>query len=119
MSIKSCVTISLVRRREAARSSSGMTWRPPAARRPLGFDAVEVFPPSAESIDPARSARLLDDVGLKPRGRRHRRGLGHPPPHPYLPDSGRRAKAREFVRSIIDVGGPFGAPAIIGSMQGR
>jgi sugar phosphate isomerase/epimerase len=30
-----------------------------------------------------------------------------------------RREAREFVRSIIEIGGRFGAPAIIGSMQGR
>lgn len=35
------------------------------------------------------------------------------------PDAGKRAAARDFVRSMIDFGGPFGAPAIIGSMQGR
>src|SRR5690606_24433195 len=34
-------------------------------------------------------------------------------------DAGMRRKACDFVRSIIDFAGPFGAPAIIGSMQGR
>ena len=34
-----------------------------------------------------------------------------------LPDAGRCARA--FIKSIIDFGGPLGAPAIIGSMQGR
>ena len=34
------------------------------------------------------------------------------------PDAGQREKAREFVRSIIDCAGQFGAAAIIGSMQG-
>ncbi len=28
-------------------------------------------------------------------------------------------RARDFIRSLIDLGGPLGAPAIIGSMQGR
>jgi sugar phosphate isomerase/epimerase len=36
-----------------------------------------------------------------------------------LPDPGARERARAFIRSIIDVAGPLGAPAIIGSMQGR
>jgi len=35
------------------------------------------------------------------------------------PDATQRQKARDFIRSIIDFAGPFGAPAIIGSMQGR
>jgi sugar phosphate isomerase/epimerase len=33
--------------------------------------------------------------------------------------SQRRAAAKDFIRRLIDFGGPFGAPAIIGSMQGR
>ena len=35
------------------------------------------------------------------------------------PDAATRVKAREFIRDIIDFAGPFHAPAIIGSMQGR
>jgi sugar phosphate isomerase/epimerase len=35
------------------------------------------------------------------------------------PEAAVRAKALAFVRSIIDLAGPFGASAIIGSMQGR
>ena len=34
-------------------------------------------------------------------------------------DAGKRAAARDFVKSMIDFGGPFQAPAIIGSMQGK
>ncbi len=34
-------------------------------------------------------------------------------------DSSDRSAALDFVRGMIDLGGPFGAPAIIGSMQGR
>jgi sugar phosphate isomerase/epimerase len=34
-------------------------------------------------------------------------------------DAAIRREAREFVRSIIDVAGDFGAPAIVGSIQGR
>jgi sugar phosphate isomerase/epimerase len=34
-------------------------------------------------------------------------------------DAGVREKAREFIRAIIDVAARWGAPAIIGSMQGR
>jgi sugar phosphate isomerase/epimerase len=34
-------------------------------------------------------------------------------------DAAVRRQAREFIRAIIDAAGEFGAPAIIGSMQGR
>jgi sugar phosphate isomerase/epimerase len=34
-------------------------------------------------------------------------------------DAGVRQKAIDFIRSMIDAGGKLGAPAIIGSMQGR
>jgi sugar phosphate isomerase/epimerase len=35
------------------------------------------------------------------------------------PDPAQREQAKGFIRSIIDMGAGFGAPAIIGSMQGR
>ena len=35
------------------------------------------------------------------------------------PDVAQREKAAQFIRQMIDFGGPLGAPAIIGSMQGR
>jgi sugar phosphate isomerase/epimerase len=39
--------------------------------------------------------------------------------HLSLPDAEKRKLARSFIRAIIDVAGSLGAPAIIGSMQGR
>jgi len=35
------------------------------------------------------------------------------------PDPAVRRRAQEFIGAIIDLAGGFGAPAIIGSMQGR
>jgi sugar phosphate isomerase/epimerase len=43
---------------------------------------------------------------------RHKLTLTHP-------DSDHRRRAREFVRSLVDAAASFGAPAIVGSMQGR
>ena len=43
---------------------------------------------------------------------RHKWSLTHP-------DAAIRKQAREFIREILDFAGGFGAPAIIGSMQGR
>jgi sugar phosphate isomerase/epimerase len=120
MPIQSCVTISLV---PEARGGPFVFWddleagcRKAAA---LGFDAVEVFPRSAEEIDPNALRRVLVEnsvklaaVGTGAGWVVRRLTLTHPDPDT-------RAEARRFVQAIIDLGGPLGAPAIIGSMQGR
>jgi sugar phosphate isomerase/epimerase len=120
MSIRSCVTISLV---PEARGGPFVFWddlgagcRKAAA---LGFDAVEVFPRGPDTVKAAELRRLLEGhnlelaaVGTGAGWLVRRLTLTHA-------DAGTRAEAQEFIRSIIDVGGPLGAPAIIGSMQGR
>jgi sugar phosphate isomerase/epimerase len=85
----------------------------------LGFDAIEVFPPAANAIDIADLQGLLDHhelklaaVGTGGGWVMHRWTLTHP-------DPAVRHSAREFIRAIIDVAEGFGAPAIVGSMQGR
>jgi len=85
----------------------------------LGFDAIELFPGSAEEVD-ARTLRQvlhrnglqLAAVGTGAGWVRHKLSLTHPDPTV-------RHRAQQFVASIIDFAGGFGAPAIIGSMQGR
>jgi sugar phosphate isomerase/epimerase len=84
-----------------------------------GFDAVEIFPPSADAINAAElehqlaanrlavaafgtgAGRLLHELTLT------------------SPDAATRSEARRFIAAIIELGGRFGAPAIIGSMQGQ
>jgi sugar phosphate isomerase/epimerase len=85
----------------------------------LGFDAVEIFPPSAEALKVEETRRLLDDchLGLAAVGTgagwvKHKLRLTDPDP------AGRR-RAREFAGKVIAAAGELGAPAIIGSMQGR
>ncbi|WP_414660812.1 TIM barrel protein [Horticoccus sp. 23ND18S-11] len=85
----------------------------------LGFDAVEIFPPSAGAIDVADLTRLLERHRLRVAAVGTGAGwvvrkltLSHG-------DAAVRQDARAFVRAIIDLAGRFGAPAIIGSMQGR
>ena len=85
----------------------------------LGFDAVEIFPESAEAFPVAELRRLLaiHGIGLAAVGTgagwvKHKLHLCHA-------DADVRAQSRAFIRGIIDVAGEFGAPAIIGSMQGR
>ncbi|HEX3658482.1 MAG TPA: sugar phosphate isomerase/epimerase family protein [Pirellulales bacterium] len=120
MSIRSCVTVSLV---EAARGGPFVFWDdlPAACRqaRELGFDAIEIFPPSPSAIDVEAVRKLLADHELKLAA--VGTGAGWVLNHLRLtgPEPGERDRARRYVRGIIDVAGPLGASAIIGSMQGR
>jgi sugar phosphate isomerase/epimerase len=118
--IRSAVTITLV---NEARGGPFVFWHdlPGACRtaKALGFDGIEIFPPSGEAVVPGELRQLLDDHGLALAAVgtgalwvRKRLTLCHP-------DEAARQKARDFVRSVIDFAGPFGAPAIIGSLQGR
>src|SRR5688572_3926681 len=85
----------------------------------LGFDAVEVFPraPDQCPVDSLRSTLAENHLTLAAAGS----GAGWVVHKLTLtdPDSARRAQAREFIAGIIDFAGAFGAPAIVGSMQGR
>lgn len=85
----------------------------------LGFDAVEVFPPDASAPALAELPDLVERhrlrvaaVGTGAGWVVRRLTLTHA-------DAAVRQQAREFIRGIIDLGAQFGAPAIIGSMQGR
>ncbi|HVC98898.1 MAG TPA: sugar phosphate isomerase/epimerase family protein [Pirellulales bacterium] len=118
--IRSSVTISLV---PEARGGPFVIWDDlPAAcgqARDLGFDAIEIFPPDPEAIDVGRLRTLLADHGLALAAVGTGAGWVKGRLHLCLPGAAARTKARAFVRSIIDVAGALGAPAIIGSMQGR
>ena len=120
MSIRSSVTISLV---PEARGGPFVFWDNLAEgckkAKAHGFDAVEIFPPSASAIDPALLRSLLDDNGLALAAVGTGAGWVKHKLNLTLPDASDRIKARDFIKSIIDFAGSFGAPAIIGSMQGR
>jgi sugar phosphate isomerase/epimerase len=118
--IHSAVTVSLV---PEVRGGPFVFWDdlPAACRtaKELGFDAVEIFAPGPDALDRNLIRKVLGDSGLSLAAVgtgagwvRHKLALTNP-------DATIRQKAREFIRSMIDAGGPFGAPAIIGSMQGR
>lgn len=84
-----------------------------------GFDAIELFPGAADEVDAHVLRELLHrhDLQLAAVGTgagwvRHKLSL-------TSPDGAVRLRAREFIGSIVDLAGGFGAPAILGSMQGR
>jgi sugar phosphate isomerase/epimerase len=118
--IKSAVTISLV---PEARGGPFIFWDDleSACRKAseLGFDGLEVFAPDAPSLSSGLLRRLLADHGLALAAAGTGAGWVKHKLTLTSPDPSVRAGARDFVRSIIDAAGELGAPAIIGSMQGR
>jgi sugar phosphate isomerase/epimerase len=118
--MKSAVTISLVPEAKAGPFVFHDDL-PTACRtaKELGFDAIELFAPGPDAVPANELKSLLDDhgislaaVGTGAGWVRHKLSL-------TSPDKGLRRKAVDFVKSMMDYGAPFGAPAIIGSMQGR
>ena len=118
--MKSAVTISLV---PEARGGPFVFWDDlDAACRSaaeMGFDAVEIFPPGPEVFagDSIKSTLARHNLELAAVGTgagwvKHKLTL-------TSPDADERMRAAGFIRSIIDAAADFGAPAIIGSMQGR
>ena len=85
----------------------------------LGFDAIELFTESAEQLSEEQLRACLEShnlslaaVGTGAGKVLHDLDLTHP-------EEEVRTRARGFIASMIDFGAPFGAPAIIGSMQGK
>jgi sugar phosphate isomerase/epimerase len=118
--IHSAVTLSLV---PEARGGPFVFWDDLEAgcakAAELGFDAVEIFPTHADDLDGLALRELLRKHGLKLAAVGSgagwvKRKLRLTDPDPHV-----RMCARDFIGAIIDFAGGFGAPAIIGSMQGR
>ena len=118
--MRSAVTVSLI---PEARGGPFVFWDdlPLACEKAarLGFDAVEIFPPSFSAVEPGFVRPLLERHGLKAGAMgagggwiKHKLTL-------TSPDAAVRAKARDFVRSIVEAAGAVNAPAIVGSIQGR
>jgi sugar phosphate isomerase/epimerase len=118
--IRSAVTISLV---PEVRGGPFVFWDDLAIAchkaKQLGFDAIEVFPPAADAVDATLLRRLLDETGLQLAAVGTGAGWVRRRLTLTSGDAGVRQQARAFIQAIIDLAGPFGAPAIIGSMQGR
>lgn len=85
----------------------------------LGYAAVELFLPDPDAVQKTQLRDLLDRhrlklaaVGTGAGWVIHRWTLTHP-------NAAIRGQAKKFIASMIDFGADFGAPAIVGSMQGR
>ena len=118
--MKTAVTISLV---DEARGGPFVFWDSLelACQQAgeLGFDAIEIFAPSASAVDIGPLNSWLADADLKVAavgtgaGKLiHNWTLG-------TPDSEVRNPAKAFVKTMIELGAQLNAPAIIGSMQGQ
>ena len=118
--IKSSVTIALV---PEAKGGPFVYWddlpSSCAKAKELGFDGVEIFPRSPESVDKNQFQDLLSKHKLQFAAMGTGAGMVVHRLSLTNPDIEIRKKAIDFIKSIIDFAGPFGTPAIIGSMQGR
>ena len=85
----------------------------------LGFDGVEIFPRSPASVNKNEFQEILEENDLKFAAMGTGAGMVVHQLSLTNSDSKIRNKAIDFIKSIIDFAGPLGAPAIIGSMQGR
>jgi len=118
--IKSCVTIALV---PEIKTGPWIFWNDlessmfKAAN--LGFDAIELFTSSGDAIEIKKLEFLLDKYNLElaavgTGAGKVIQGLTLTDPNENV-----RKKAISFISSMIAFGASFGAPAIIGSMQGN
>jgi sugar phosphate isomerase/epimerase len=85
----------------------------------LGFDAVEIFPPSGEDIDARQLKQILQQQRLRLAGMGTGAGWVVRKLRLTDPDPEVRRRAIAFAAGIVDLAGGFQAPAILGSMQGR
>jgi len=85
-----------------------------------GFEAIELFPADGAAAFPSAELRaVLPAHGLAVAAVGTGAGWVKHGLHLCHADPAERTRAREFIAEIIDSAGEFGAPAIIGSMQGR
>ncbi len=118
--IRSSVTISVVPEAKNGPFVFHDGWENGCRRaKEAGFDGVELFAPSSEAIRSLPVAGVLTDLGLSLAAVGTGGGWVRHQWHLCHPDPTVRARAVDFIKGIIDAGAEHGAPAILGSMQGR
>ncbi len=118
--IRSAITVSLV---EEARGGPFVYWDGLASAfkdaAQLGFDAIEIFAPGPDAVSKKEVDDLSQQYGLAVAAVGTGAGMVKHGLSLTAEDPKQRQQAQDFVKSMIDFGGQFAAPAIIGSMQGR
>jgi len=118
--MKSAITLSLV---EESRGGPFVFWGDAKTAimqvHELGFDAIEIFPPDADTLRHLFLHKTLSDHGLEVAA--VGTGAGWVKHRLHLADEDQivRLRAIDFIKTIIDCAAELDAPAIIGSMQGR
>jgi sugar phosphate isomerase/epimerase len=85
----------------------------------LGFEGLEIFAPGHEALDALEIGSLVEKYGLPVAAVGTGAGWVRHKLHLCHPDVEIRRRALEFILRMIAAGGALGAPAILGSMQGR
>lgn len=118
--VKSAITVSLV---EEARGGPFVYWDGLSHAfehaASLGFDAIEVFAPGPDAVSHDELHGLSERHGLQIAAVGTGAGMVKHGLSLTDADPAKRKAAVDFVKSMIDFGGAFDAPAIIGSMQGK
>lgn len=85
----------------------------------LGFDGIELFAPGPDTVPAKELKTILGDHGLALAAVGTGAGWLQKKLTLTSPDANVRREAIDFIASMIEYAAEFGAPAIVGSMQGR
>lgn len=85
----------------------------------LGFDGIEIFAPDPAALDVREITALKHEYALAVAAVGTGAGWVKHKLHLCHPEAEIRRRALDFVLGMISAGGALGAPAILGSMQGR
>lgn len=118
--MRTALTVSLV---EAARQGPfvyhGSLREAAQAAKQFGFAALELFAPGPDATIATELRGVLDESGLKLAAVGTGAGWLNHQWSLTSPSAEVRGQAEDFIASMLDFGAGFGAPVIIGSMQGR